>query len=170
MNDVLSQLQAISDSFDKSYKGLSLDLRTQLAALIALSLKQQGITQAQLAKRAEITEPMVSRLVHSEANFTVDTAAKVLHALGIAAFLQERGHSVNSYRPAFCYQSAHNDIQEFVVDWTASEESITPSIKVDRKNFIEEHHHGEKSGQAKIQRDNPKFIKTAAAGRTLQVA
>lgn len=58
----------------------------QLSAVIALKirkiLRQQGMTQAELAARLGVTPPQVSKLLSGKINFELKTLVSIQHAIG----------------------------------------------------------------------------------------
>jgi len=75
--------------FDKTPESRGYDLRVDLASLIVRHLNKLGWTQRRLAEAASMKEPLVTRLIHSDTNWTADTAGRILFALGIRAKLIE---------------------------------------------------------------------------------
>jgi len=75
--------------FEEGPESPGFDLRLDLADIICLRLKEKGWSQAKLA--AEIGRPQsyVTRIVHSGANCTFETAGRILFALGVKAKLIE---------------------------------------------------------------------------------
>jgi HTH-type transcriptional regulator / antitoxin HipB len=63
----------------------------QLAVQIAKSREKKGLTQAQLASRARITQQQVSKVEHAGASgFNVNTLIRVCEALGLDLTLSPR--------------------------------------------------------------------------------
>ncbi len=87
-NDIRSMLAEL-DRFDQTSESVGLELRLSLAETILRHLKAKGWTQAMLARKAGVKEPFISRVLHSNANCTLDTAGKLLFALGVRACFEE---------------------------------------------------------------------------------
>ena len=90
-------LQAIEDLED-SPLGRSYDLRVDLAGILLRNLKEKGWTQRDLARAAKMKEPQVSRILHSNVNWTVDTIARLLFALKIRARLEQVDNEIIDLR------------------------------------------------------------------------
>ena len=82
------------EAFQKTPEGAGFGLRNDLAEIIVRQLGERGMTQTDLAQAAGMKPQQLSRVIHSSANCTLDTAGRILHALGISATLRE------SHRPA----------------------------------------------------------------------
>ncbi len=65
-------------------KLLEVDVTAKLAVKLAIrwARLRAGLTQADLAKRAGLTQPMIARLEHPDWNPTIETLEKVAKALG----------------------------------------------------------------------------------------
>lgn len=90
MNPQIQDILKGLEDFNKSPEGHALDLRLNLADLIIAKLKEKGWTQSQLAQKTKWKDSFISRLVHADENFTTETEARVLHALGIEPALTEK--------------------------------------------------------------------------------
>jgi plasmid maintenance system antidote protein VapI len=82
-DDILRDLEA----FDSKPESTGFDLRLDLSEIILRHLCEHGMTQKEVAARSGMKESFITRLIHSEANCTFDTAGRILHALGIRAKL-----------------------------------------------------------------------------------
>jgi ribosome-binding protein aMBF1 (putative translation factor) len=82
-----SILDAI-EQFEQTGESVGLELRLSLSEVILQSLREKGWTQATLARRSGAKESFISRILHSNANCTLDTAGKLLHALEVRARFQ----------------------------------------------------------------------------------
>lgn len=89
---VNSRIQSLLGSLD-DYKGtapgISLKLRLSLAEILQSNMKSRGWTQRKLADKTNKKEAYISRVMHSEANCTLDTIAELLFALDVRAKLQQ---------------------------------------------------------------------------------
>lgn len=85
MNAKTRSILVALETFKQTPESVGLELRLSLSQTILRHLKEKGWTQAVLAKKAGMKEPFVSRVLHSNANCTLDTAGKLLFALGIRA-------------------------------------------------------------------------------------
>lgn len=83
-----SILQSLDD-FEKTPESVGFDLRLSLSDLILKHLHLNGWTQKQLADESGMKEPSISRILNSDTNCTLDTAGRLLHALGVWAHLEE---------------------------------------------------------------------------------
>ena len=77
------------ETFEDSPEGVGFGLRADLSDIIARHLGERGMSQAQFAVAAGMKPQQLSRVIHSSANCTLDTAGRILHALGINAKLGE---------------------------------------------------------------------------------
>ncbi len=80
---------AILDEYEKDPESYGIQLRLNLAEIVIRQLDARGWTQRDLAERAGLKEPYVSRVIHSDANCTLESAGRLLHALGVEAALKE---------------------------------------------------------------------------------
>jgi hypothetical protein len=83
------ELKDILSQFENTAESRGLELRLSLSEIVLRKLDELGWTQKRLAHEAEMKESFISRVVHSNANWTSDTAGKVLFALGLTARVQE---------------------------------------------------------------------------------
>ena len=79
-------LEILAD-FRQRPESQGVQLRLNLAELLIRQLRAKGWTQRQLADTAVLKESYVSRVFHSDANCTFETAGRLLFALGIKAEL-----------------------------------------------------------------------------------
>lgn len=116
-DDLLEELAA----FENTAAGWAMDLRLSFSDIIIKRLRQLGWSQKRLAAEAEITEPLVSHLVHADANCTLDTVAKVLFALRAKADIVESdriiGTSAFSDQPWEAMEQSHHGKEENDQDW-----------------------------------------------------
>lgn len=89
MNKHVKSLLHSLEDFKKTHESVGLELRLSFAEFIIDQLDQKGWTQKQLAKKAGMKEPAISRVIHSDANCTFETAGKLIWALGIRAKISE---------------------------------------------------------------------------------
>lgn len=88
MSKLVDKLLTTLDEFerdDPSSRGLA--FRLDLAEIVGRELRAKGWTQRKLAEVASVKEPFISRILHSEANCTFDTAGRLLFALGVQGTL-----------------------------------------------------------------------------------
>src|ERR1700693_4419125 len=78
----IPELLAGLEEFERSPASRGLDLRLDLAQIVLHRLSELGWTQRQLGEAAGTPEQVVTRIVHSSANCTFDTAGRILFALG----------------------------------------------------------------------------------------
>ena len=94
MTTTQSLLKDLED-FDKSPESRGYDLRLDLADIILRHLDHNGWTQKKLAEAAGMKPPLLTRVIHGASNCTLDTAGRILFALGIQGKLIE-ADAVNS--------------------------------------------------------------------------
>lgn len=87
--DVQDILRALEEYERTVPESRGLELRLDLAEIVIRHLRQKCWTQRDLARRTSMKESFISRLVHSNANCTLDTAGRLLFALGVNARLAE---------------------------------------------------------------------------------
>jgi len=80
-NDILDALC----EFEQSPEGPGLELGLSMSELVLQRLDELGWTQKRLAEAMGKKEAFISRVVHSNVNWTRDTAGRMMHALGIRA-------------------------------------------------------------------------------------
>lgn len=66
-----------------------LEFRLNLAEIVIRQLRSLGWTQRDLASETGMKESFISRVLHSNANCTLDTIGKLFFALGINARIEE---------------------------------------------------------------------------------
>ena len=89
MNAKIRSILAALETYKQTPESVGLELRLSLSQTILRHLKANRWTQATLAKKTGMKEPFISRVLHSNANCTLDTAGKLLFALGIRARFEE---------------------------------------------------------------------------------
>ncbi len=96
-----------------------MQLRLNLAEIILRYLRLNDWTQRDLASATSFKDSFISRLLHSNANCTFDTAGRVLFALGVDARIEE----VPAREPAWFVIDSSGDRQEILTqDKTDGEE------------------------------------------------
>jgi len=91
--DIQDILRALEEYERTEPKSRGLELRLNLAEIVIRHLRQKGWTQRELALRISRKESYISRIVHSDANCTLDTVGRLLFALGVHARLAEEPSS-----------------------------------------------------------------------------
>lgn len=94
MNPKIQSLLDELREFEASAPGVGFQLRLSLSEILLKHLRLKGWTQSRLAKQAEMKEPQISRIIHSDANCTLDTIGKLFFALGVRVQFQEESASV----------------------------------------------------------------------------
>ncbi len=89
MSEAVRDILRTLEEYEDSAGSVGLDLRLSLTEIILRDLRRRNWSQRELASRTSLKESYISRVLHSNANCTFDTAGKFLHALGIRARLQE---------------------------------------------------------------------------------
>src|SRR5579862_4261332 len=88
MSNTQDLLKALR-SFKETPESFGLQLRLSLSEIILTQLELKGWTQKRLAEQAGVKEPVITRMVHADQNCTLDSAGRVLSALGVRAKLVE---------------------------------------------------------------------------------
>ena len=91
MQKVIRDLLGDLEAYRQTAESRGHDLRNDLANIVVRHLGQRGWSQARLAEAAGMKSPVLTRIIHSDANCTFDTAGRLLYALGIEAKLIEVG-------------------------------------------------------------------------------
>ncbi len=86
--DVQEILRALKQ-YEDTPESWGLELRLNVAEIIISALKRKGWRQGDLAREASMKESFISRVLHSNANCTLDTVARLFHALGVNAHMTE---------------------------------------------------------------------------------
>lgn len=94
MKDELDYIHKALAEYKKTRGGLDIRLRNDLSRIVATRLHELGWTQARLAKASELTEALISRVIHSDANCELSTIAAVCHALGVKPRLRVDGEPI----------------------------------------------------------------------------
>ncbi len=87
MNQAIRDLLSDLEAFDATPQARGDDLRHDLANLIVAHLAVKNWSQSELAKKAGMKAPVITRLIHSTSNCTFETAGRIFHALGIKVHL-----------------------------------------------------------------------------------
>ena len=88
--DIQEILRALRE-YEDTPESWGLELRLNLAEMIISALRRRGWRQGDLARKASMKESFISRVLHSNANCTLDTVGKLIHALGVNAHITEVG-------------------------------------------------------------------------------
>ena len=88
MSHVPDILKAL-DEYHQTPESRGIKLRLNLAQIILRHLKENNWTQKELARKTSFKDSFISRLLHSDANCTFETAGRILYALGVEAKLEE---------------------------------------------------------------------------------
>lgn len=92
MTDRNGLLRELLNEFKQSYKSLGQSLRVNLSEIVIRGLREKNWTQRDLAGETKICEPTISRIIHSDVNCTLDTAARIMFALDVQARLTKDEH------------------------------------------------------------------------------
>jgi transcriptional regulator with XRE-family HTH domain len=117
------------ERFKSTPESYAITLQTSLTRLVLESLKDRGWTQRDLAKRANIKEPFLTRTLQGD-NWTTATAGKLLCALGVRAEIARKNTSTIPLRfaehaPKTTYSRKHS-----VKFYGQEEKSNTKEIRV----------------------------------------
>ncbi len=88
MSHVRDILKAL-DEYHQTPESHGMKLRLNLAQIILRHIKENNWTQKELATKTSFKDSFISRLLHSDANCTFETAGRILFALGVEAKLEE---------------------------------------------------------------------------------
>ena len=72
-----------------------IDLKVQLFGALLEAREKEGLTQAQLAEKADMTQPEIARLERPDANPKINTLLKVTVPLGYRLKLERIGEPLN---------------------------------------------------------------------------
>ena len=72
-----------------------IDLKVEIFGAFVEARKKQGLTQAQLAEKANMTQPEIARLENPDANPKIDTLLKATVPLGYRLKLERIGEKLN---------------------------------------------------------------------------
>lgn len=86
--DVQEILRALKQ-YEDTPESWGLELRLNVAEIIISALRRKGWRQGDLAREASMKESFISRVLHSDANCTLDTVGRLFHALGVDAHMAE---------------------------------------------------------------------------------
>ena len=68
---------------------MGVELRLHLSEIVLRHLRRHDWSQRELAEKTGLKESFISRVVHSNANCTFETAGRLLFALGVRARIDE---------------------------------------------------------------------------------
>lgn len=91
LDKVISERRAQSPAFVEAYDRAQRDIEAtnEFMAAIADILEERGLSKAELARRIDRDPSAVRKLFLEGANPTLDTALRVLHALGLEMVVTE---------------------------------------------------------------------------------
>lgn len=78
-----SELQASVRNYQETSKGIAHEFRLSVGEAIIKGLEKKGWNQKKLAAQLGVSEPLISRLLNGDHNWTSEFIGKVGHALGI---------------------------------------------------------------------------------------
>jgi hypothetical protein len=85
----LAEFSADLNDYDRTVEAWDLDLRFNLAEIVIRQLMERDMSRAQLARVAGMKPPRVTTILQCSQNWTVNVAARLLHALGTKVKLVE---------------------------------------------------------------------------------
>jgi transcriptional regulator with XRE-family HTH domain len=74
---------------EESYVGSGLDLRFNVMEFIMRELLRNRMTQSKLAIKLKMKPSQLSRILKAESNLTIETIARIYHALGCKPIITE---------------------------------------------------------------------------------
>lgn len=86
--DIQEILRALRE-YEDTPESWGLELRLNLAEVVIHALRRKGWRQRDLARATSMKESFISRVLHSNANCTLDTAGRLFHALRVKAHIAE---------------------------------------------------------------------------------
>ncbi len=89
MSENAKHLQSLVRDFDKTEEHCVLKIKLSLTRLVIKGLEEKGGTQSRLASELGYSMPLLHRLLHGDENWTVETAGRLLFAIGIDAEIKE---------------------------------------------------------------------------------
>ncbi len=95
--DIQEILRALRE-YEDTPESWGLELRLNLAETVIRGLRQKGWSQRDLARATSMKESFISRVLHSDANCTLDTVGRLFHALDVNAHITEVGAVGGSWR------------------------------------------------------------------------
>lgn len=125
MTDKISALLDRLKQFDNTAESVSADLRLSFARLVARGLRERGWTQRDLAERANFKESFVSRILHSDSNCTLETAGRLLFALGTRAHFSEAGYVAGNTADQITLKVVRTDGQEAPTERESAGSQVT---------------------------------------------
>jgi len=93
MKSARDDLLALLRDFKKTPEYAGLRLRLEVSHIVVTRLRDLGWSQRELARRCKQKESFISRIVHGDANCTLDTIGKLAYALGIDVAFVEIGRA-----------------------------------------------------------------------------
>lgn len=89
MNSDVNEILQVLKDFQKTPEAVEMELRLSLSEIIIKHLKIKEWTPNQLAQATGLDESYVSDILHSDAVCTLDTAGRLLFALGVRARIKQ---------------------------------------------------------------------------------
>lgn len=87
-----------------------IDKQMEISSQISRYLKQQGLTQKELAQKADIGESQISEIIRGEGNPTLKTFVKLEEALGQNIIVAPSFHEERSIQKGFSSFSTKNKV------------------------------------------------------------
>ncbi len=85
----VNRLRELREAYRKTPDGYIHELRLSFAEVVVDRLRELGWSQKTLSNRLGVTEPLVSRLLSGDHNWTSESAGRFLFALGVRARVQK---------------------------------------------------------------------------------
>lgn len=98
MRSTIASIRENVDATWNSAEGFALKIRMNLAELALCELKERGWSQRKLARKTGWKEPFVSKILNGDANWTTETAGRLLFALDIEPELDRAKPDIPRWR------------------------------------------------------------------------
>ena len=99
MTTTIDQLHKVLADYEETADAAALELGLSFAQVVLRELWLKQWSQKDLATRSGLKESFLSRVLHSDQNWTRDTAGRILHALGVRARIEADVRVETDVRP-----------------------------------------------------------------------
>ena len=89
MNKKTNKILKTLEEFEKTEPSFTLELQLSLSELVLCQLENRKWSPQKLAEETGLKESYISRVLDGDANCTLKTVGKLLHALGVRAKIRE---------------------------------------------------------------------------------
>jgi len=132
----VDRLRELREGYRKTPDGYIHELRLSFAEVVLDRLRELGWSQKGLSRKLGVTEPLVSRLLNGDHNWTSESAGRFLFALGVRARVEKSSFPKKAFGDATApkdsiwrFHATSGDQREIRTERYTSVETATYEIK-----------------------------------------